>query len=163
MTRWSSWDNSACSLNPCPSPEPEGQTLSVFAGGCQLLSAVRDWACPHMEILRTTAPRPDELTGGVSQRRLSTVMDYGWSVNDQLAHLRACHDTLGGNMLQIVREDHPVWKVSGVSLFGAGVGLDVWVEGRRRTARRRGISNLLHRLQFAELRYRFSYWGPLRR
>ena len=31
-------------------------------------------------------------------------------MNDQLAHLRACHDTLGGNMLQIVREDHPAWK-----------------------------------------------------
>ena len=63
-----------------------------------------------MEILRTTVPRLDELTDGVSQKRLSTVTDYGWSVNDQLAHLRACHDVLGGNMLRIVREDHPAWK-----------------------------------------------------
>ena len=63
-----------------------------------------------MDILRTTAPWLDELTDGVSQKRLSTVTDYGWSVNDQLAHLRACHDVLGGNMLRIVREDHPSWK-----------------------------------------------------
>jgi hypothetical protein len=63
-----------------------------------------------MEILRTTVPLLDELTRGVSQRRLSMVTDYGWSVNDQLAHLRACHDVLGGNMLRIVREDHPSWK-----------------------------------------------------
>jgi hypothetical protein len=63
-----------------------------------------------MEILRTTVPRLDELTRGVSQKRLTTVTDYGWSVNDQLAHLRACHDVLGGNMLRIVREDHPAWR-----------------------------------------------------
>ena len=63
-----------------------------------------------MDILRTTVPRLDELTRGVAQKRLSTVTDYGWSVNDQLAHLRACHDVLGGNMLRIVREDHPSWK-----------------------------------------------------
>ena len=63
-----------------------------------------------MEILRTTVPRLEELSRGVAQKRLSTVTDYGWSVNDQLAHLRACHDVLGGNMLRIVREDHPSWK-----------------------------------------------------
>jgi hypothetical protein len=63
-----------------------------------------------MEILRSTVPRLDELTRGVPQKRLTAVTDYGWSVNDQLAHLRACHDVLGGNMLRIVREDHPSWK-----------------------------------------------------
>jgi len=63
-----------------------------------------------MEILRTTVPRLEELTRGVSQKVLSAVTDYGWSVNDQLAHLRSCHDVLGGNMLRIVREDHPAWK-----------------------------------------------------
>jgi len=63
-----------------------------------------------MEILRTTVPRLEELTHGVPQKRLTAVTDYGWSVNDQLAHLRACHDVLGGNMLRIVREDHPAWK-----------------------------------------------------
>jgi hypothetical protein len=63
-----------------------------------------------MEILNTTVPRLQELTHGVLQKRLYTVTDYGWSVNDQLAHLRACHDVLGGNMLRIIREDHPAWK-----------------------------------------------------
>ena len=63
-----------------------------------------------MEILRTTVPKLDELTRGVSQKVLSTVTDYGWSVNDQLAHLRACHDVLGGNMLRIIREEHPAWR-----------------------------------------------------
>ena len=63
-----------------------------------------------MEILRTTVPRFEELTRGVPQKHLTAVTDYGWSVNDQLAHLRACHDVLGGNMLRIVREDHPAWK-----------------------------------------------------
>lgn len=63
-----------------------------------------------MEILRTTVPRLEEISRGASQKALTTVTDYGWSVNDQLAHLRACHDVLGGNMLRIVCEDHPAWK-----------------------------------------------------
>jgi hypothetical protein len=63
-----------------------------------------------MEILTTTVPRLEELTSGVPAQRLYAVTDYGWSVNDQLAHLRACHDVLGGNMLRIIREDHPAWK-----------------------------------------------------
>lgn len=63
-----------------------------------------------MEILRTTVPLLDEMTSGVRRDRLHAVTGYGWSVNDQLAHLRACHDVLGGNMLRIVREDQPSWK-----------------------------------------------------
>ena len=63
-----------------------------------------------MEILRTTAPRLEELTDGAPETALYAVTDYGWSVNDQLAHLRACHDVLGGNMLRIIREDDPAWK-----------------------------------------------------
>jgi hypothetical protein len=63
-----------------------------------------------IEILQTTVPRLEDLTHGVRQEHLYTVTEYGWSVNDQLAHLRACHDVLGGNMLRIVREDHPAWK-----------------------------------------------------
>ena len=63
-----------------------------------------------MDILTTTVPRLEALTDGVPVERLYTVTGYGWSVNDQLAHLRACHDVLGGNMLRIVREDHPAWK-----------------------------------------------------
>jgi hypothetical protein len=63
-----------------------------------------------MEILRTTGPRLEEMTAGAPEAALYGVTGYGWSVNDQLAHLRACHDVLGGNMLRIVREDHPAWK-----------------------------------------------------
>ncbi len=63
-----------------------------------------------MEILTTSVPRLEALTRGVPEERLYAVTDYGWSVNDQLAHLRACHDVLGGNMLRIVREEHPAWK-----------------------------------------------------
>ena len=63
-----------------------------------------------MEILRTTVPRLAELTDGVPRESLHAPTDYGWSVNEQLAHLRSCHDILGGNMLRIVREDHPAWK-----------------------------------------------------
>jgi hypothetical protein len=63
-----------------------------------------------MAILRTSVSRLDELIDGVPEQRLYAVTDQGWSVNDQLAHLRACHDVLGGNMLRIVREDHPAWK-----------------------------------------------------
>jgi hypothetical protein len=63
-----------------------------------------------MEILGSTVPRFAELTHDVPGERLYAVTDYGWSVNDQLAHLRACHDVLGGNMLRIIREDHPAWK-----------------------------------------------------
>ncbi len=63
-----------------------------------------------MEILRTTVPRLEELTRRVTQKRLNAVTDYGWSVNQQLAHLRAAHDVLGGNMLRIVREDRAGWK-----------------------------------------------------
>ena len=33
-----------------------------------------------------------------------------WSVNDQLAHLRACHDVPRRHMLRIIRQDHPAWK-----------------------------------------------------
>jgi len=33
-----------------------------------------------------------------------------WSVNDVLAHLRACHDVLGGYVLRIMAEDSPAWK-----------------------------------------------------
>ena len=63
-----------------------------------------------MAILDSTVPRLEALTDDVPEERLYALTDYGWSVNDQLAHLRACHDVLGGNMLRIVREDHPAWK-----------------------------------------------------
>jgi hypothetical protein len=63
-----------------------------------------------MDIIRTTVPRLEELTRGASEKALAVVTGYGWSVSDQLAHLRSCQEILGGNMLRIVREDHPSWR-----------------------------------------------------
>jgi hypothetical protein len=63
-----------------------------------------------MDVLRTTVPRLEELAAGAREGQLHAHTDYGWSVNEQLAHLRACQDVLGGNMLRIVREDHPAWR-----------------------------------------------------
>ncbi len=63
-----------------------------------------------LEIVRTTVLRLEELTRGAPATALDTVTDYGWSVSDQLAHLRSCQEVLGGNMLRIVREGHPSWK-----------------------------------------------------
>lgn len=80
-----------------------------------------------MEIIRTTVPRLEELTRGASEKALATVTDYGWSVSDQLAHLRSCQEVLGGNMLRIVREDRPAWKGTAPTVrqkeyFGAKFG-----------------------------------------
>ncbi|HEY7332741.1 MAG TPA: DinB family protein [Candidatus Limnocylindria bacterium] len=63
-----------------------------------------------LDILRTTVPRLEVLAADAPVERLDANTDYGWSVNEQLAHLRAVQDVLGGNMLRIVREDHPAWR-----------------------------------------------------
>ncbi len=64
-----------------------------------------------MAILRDTPDRLAELTDGVTDAQLHAPPEPdAWSVNDVLAHLRACHDVLGGNMLRIIREDHPAWR-----------------------------------------------------
>ena len=91
-----------------------------------------------MEILVTTVPRLEALTQGVPEPRLYAVTEYGWSVNDQLAHLRACHDVLGGNMLRIVREDHPAWKghePTDVAEADRLLRLDIRARRSRRSAR----------------------------
>jgi hypothetical protein len=64
-----------------------------------------------MAILPATVPRLAALTGELTaaQLRAAPALD-SWSVNDVLAHLRACHDVLGGNVLRILAEDRPTWK-----------------------------------------------------
>jgi DinB family protein len=64
-----------------------------------------------MSILRTTVPRLEALTDGLPPERLhaSPGPDV-WSANDNLAHLRASHDVLGGSILRILREDAPAWR-----------------------------------------------------
>ncbi len=64
-----------------------------------------------MAILPQTAGRLAALTHGLGEKQLRTPPELdAWSVNDVLAHLRACSDVLGGNMLRIVAESHPAWK-----------------------------------------------------
>jgi DinB superfamily len=64
-----------------------------------------------MAILPTSVARLTELTDGMTEAELRREPEPGtWSVNDVLAHLRACGDVLGGNMVRIITEDHPAWK-----------------------------------------------------
>jgi hypothetical protein len=64
-----------------------------------------------MAILPETPRRIAALTDGLTPAQLRTSPEPdAWSVNDVLAHLRACHDVLGGNMLRIVAEDGPTWR-----------------------------------------------------
>jgi hypothetical protein len=64
-----------------------------------------------MAILGETVPRLTVLTEPLTPAQLRRPPEPGsWSVNEVLAHLRACHDVLGGNMLRILAEDSPTWK-----------------------------------------------------
>jgi DinB superfamily len=64
-----------------------------------------------MAILRETPGRLAALTEPLTAAELhAPPAPDSWSVNDVLAHLRACHDVLGGNALRILAEDHPSWK-----------------------------------------------------
>jgi hypothetical protein len=64
-----------------------------------------------MATLTTTVPRITELSTGLTPARLNAAPEAdAWSINDVLAHLRACHDVLGGNVLRILAEDRPAWK-----------------------------------------------------
>ncbi len=64
-----------------------------------------------MAILPETPARIAAITERLTpvQRHAAPELD-SWSVNDVLAHLRACHDVLGGNVLRNLAEDHPAWK-----------------------------------------------------
>src|SRR3954452_6190776 len=64
-----------------------------------------------MAILPVTVGRIDELNRDLSPAEARARPDPdSWSINDVLAHLRACHDVLGGNMLWILGEDRPTWR-----------------------------------------------------
>ena len=64
-----------------------------------------------MAILPVTTGRIAEMTAGRSPIELRTAPAAdAWSVDDVLAHLRACHDVLGGNMLRILAEESPTWR-----------------------------------------------------
>jgi hypothetical protein len=62
-------------------------------------------------ILPATPVHLAALTAGMTRTQLHTPPEPdSWSVNEILAHLRACHDVLGGNMLRILAEESPTWK-----------------------------------------------------
>jgi hypothetical protein len=64
-----------------------------------------------LAILPETARRIAALTEGMTPTQMHASPEAdAWSVNDVLAHLRACHDILGGNILRILAEDAPMWK-----------------------------------------------------
>ena len=64
-----------------------------------------------LAILPETPPRIAALTEGLTPAQLHAAPEPGsWSVNDVLAHLRACHDVFGGNIVRILGEDRPTLK-----------------------------------------------------
>ena len=64
-----------------------------------------------MAILPETPRRIATVTDGLTPTELRAPPDSdAWSINDVLAHLRACHDVLGGSILRIVAEDAPRWR-----------------------------------------------------
>jgi hypothetical protein len=61
--------------------------------------------------LRVGPPTIAELTRGARAEELYAPPEPdAWSVNDVLAHLRACGDVLGGNLLRILAEDRPSYR-----------------------------------------------------
>ena len=64
-----------------------------------------------LSLLAATPRRLEALTAGVSAAQLRVAPSPGeWSVNDVLAHLRACADVWGGNMVRMLAEDRPALR-----------------------------------------------------
>jgi hypothetical protein len=83
------------------------------------------------ETPRRIAASTDGLTAG--QLRTAPEPD-AWSINDVLAHLRACHDVLGGSLVRIVTEDHPAWKGINPRTWIKKTDYPEWEFGRAFTA-----------------------------
>ena len=97
-----------------------------------------------MAILPATVPRLAELTDGLSEARLHAPPEHGsWSVNDVLAHLRACNDVLGGAARRIVAEDHPSWRAMSPRTWQRRSGYHEWTFGRAFDAFAEGRAELL--------------------
>ena len=65
-----------------------------------------------LTILKETPPRLANLTGGLAPAQLHTAPSAGeWSVNEVLAHLRACNEVWGGYyIMTILAHDNPTIK-----------------------------------------------------
>lgn len=81
-----------------------------------------------MAILRTTVQQIARLAADQPSVRLEAA-GFGWSVNEQLAHLRACQDVLGGNMRRILAEEHPAWKRASPRAWHRKSGYSAWEFG----------------------------------
>jgi hypothetical protein len=84
-----------------------------------------------LAILPATVSRLMELTKGLTADQLHAPPGPGsWSVNDVLAHLRACNDVLGGAAQRIVSEDHPSWRATSPRTWQRTSGYHSWEFGR---------------------------------
>jgi len=64
-----------------------------------------------LTILAETPPRIVALTASLAPAQLHSAPDPDeWSASDVLAHLRACNDVWGNNMLVIIAEDRPTLR-----------------------------------------------------
>ena len=64
-----------------------------------------------MTLLAETPPRIAALTADLSPTQLYTPPNHdGWSVNDVLAHLRACADVWGNCIVAMIAEDTPTLR-----------------------------------------------------
>jgi hypothetical protein len=101
-----------------------------------------------MAILPETPRQVATLTRGMTPARLRTAPEPdAWSVNDVLAHLRACHDVLGGYLLRIVAEEHPTWKGMNPRAWMKKTDYPAWEFSAAFTAFRKQRAELLHVLE----------------
>jgi hypothetical protein len=64
-----------------------------------------------LTVLSGSPERIAALTAGLTPAQLQTAPNPGeWSANDVLAHLRACNDVWGGNLVMIIAQDKPTFK-----------------------------------------------------
>ncbi len=64
-----------------------------------------------LTILGETPPRIAALTAGLLHTQLHSPPQHGeWSVNEVLAHLRACADVWGNCMMVIIAQDRPTLR-----------------------------------------------------
>lgn len=66
-----------------------------------------------LTLLAETPPRIAALTAGLAPPQLRITPSHdGWSVNDVLAHLRACADVWGSCIVAMIAEDRPTLRAT---------------------------------------------------
>jgi DinB family protein len=80
-----------------------------------------------LEILPNTPVELAALTAPLGDARLSTPLADGeWSLVEILAHLRACSDVLGGDLVRVVTEDRPSWRAVNPRTWQHKTDYDTW-------------------------------------